>query len=205
MIRTLLFDPDAFMRRRADDSGLAGPAMVVLLAGVAGVLSGLLVVQQVASNFEGDIGTVLAIGGVFTVIAGLVSMFFFWAVFAGAFHVISLAFDGEGDLKTTLALVGWGFLPSIVSGLVTAAAFYLALQNASVPADPAAMASFQQRLQSRSIFTAASLVAIALTLWQGFIWVFAVKHARQLDGRGAILTVAGPVALSILWTVYNLL
>ena len=205
MIRTLLFDPNEFMDRRADEPGFAGPALVVLLAGLTAILSGLLVVQQIASNFEGDVGTVIAIGGIFTVVGGLAGAFAFWAIYAGAFHVISLAFDGEGSFKTTLSLVGWGFLPSVVNGLLAAVAFYLALQTTPVPSDPTAMAGFQQQLQNQSVFVVASVVGIALTLWQGFIWVFAVKHARGIDLRGAALTVAGPVALSIVWTVYNLL
>lgn len=193
------------MRRRADEPGFAGPAVVVLLAAIAAVLSGLLLVRAVAASIEGGLGTVLANGGVPLVVGGFVGVFVFWVLFAAAFHVISMAFGGEGDFATTLSLVGWGFLPRIVRGVVTAVGVYLALQNVSVPTDPAAMGPFVQAMQSQSVYLVVSVLGIALILWQGYIWTFAVEHARDLDRREAALTVALPVAVSILWTARTLL
>ena len=205
MIRELLFDPDAFMRRRADDPSFAGPAVVVLLTAFAAILSGLVLIQAVAANVEGGMGTVLAAAGVPLIVGGFVGVFLFWVLFAVAFHVISMAFGGEGDFRTTLSLVGWGFLPRIVRGVVTAVGVFLALQNVSVPTDPAAMGPFVREMQSQSVYVVVALVGIAMVLWQGYIWTFAVKHARNLDLREAVLTVAGPVVLSLLWAARPLL
>lgn len=205
MVSELLTDPDAFMRRQSAEPSFGGPVLVVLFAGLASVLSVVIVFQEIASGFEGDLGTVAAIGSVTGAVAGLLAVFVLWAIYAVAFHVISLAFDGEGGFRTTLSLVGWGFLPSIFSGVVAAVAMYLAIQGISVPSDPAAAATFQQQLQDQPVMLAASAAGIVFTLWQAFIWTFAVKHARSLEVRQAALTVAGPVALSIVWTLYNLL
>jgi hypothetical protein len=199
MIRELLFDPDAFMRRRAGDPGFAGPAVVVLLAAIAAILSGLLLVWEALKTVEGGMETVLAAGGAPLIVGGFVGVFAFWVLYAAAFHVISMAFDGDGDFRTTLSLVGWGFLPAIIGGIVTAIGTYLALQNVSAGMDPAAMEPFVQGMRSQPVYLAVSLVGIAMTLWQGYIWTFAVRHARSLDVRSAALTVAGPVALTILW------
>ncbi|HDN68799.1 MAG TPA: hypothetical protein ENG23_04390, partial [Methanomicrobia archaeon] len=41
-------------------------------------------------------------------------------------------------------------------------------------------------------------VGILFMLWSANIWIFGLKHARNLSTRDAVLTVAIPVAIYIL-------
>lgn len=205
MMRELLLDPDAFYAQRGDQPTLTAPAIVVLLAAITGMLTGLLVVFEISKELDEGAGQVLAIGGVSSVLAVLVSTFGLWLVYSGAFLIISLFFEGEGGFRPMLSYVGWGFVPAIFNGLVTVVAVYIALQSMTMPSDPAAAGSVQGQLQSQPIVVAATIGGIAFSIWQGFIWSFAVKHVSNLELREAVLTVAAPVAISIVWTVYNLL
>ena len=46
-----------------------------------------------------------------------------------------------------------------------------------------------------------TLIGILFTLWSANIWVFGLKHARNLSTKNAVITVAIPVGLYVLWTV----
>lgn len=205
MVFDILLDPNGFLERRADDPSLVGPVLVVAIVGIVAATSSYLTVQKVAGSFGDGVGSFVAIGGAIGALSAVFVTFVMWALFAGIFHAISALFDGDGGFRTTLALVGWGYVPSIFSGAISAAALFLALQQLTAPTDPASAATFQQQLSSHSLIITSSALGLVFTLWQGFIWTFAVKHARKLDLREAVLTVAGPVALSILWSGYNLL
>lgn len=205
MALDILLDPNGFLRRRADDPSMLGPVVLVALVGILSASSSFLLVQKVAGSLDSSVGSIVAVSGAIGSLIALFVVFVLWVVYAGAFHVISLVFDGEGDFRTTLALVGWGYVPAVFSALVSVALTYLVLQQVAAPTDAASAATFQRQLQSNPLIVTSSVVGIVFTLWQGFIWTFAVRHARGLELREAALTVAGPVGLSVLAAGYNLL
>lgn len=206
MVLELLTDPDSFFERRENEPGLLAPAVIVLLLGVISALGG---IASVRATFQAvlpsDMQAIAGVAYVFVGIFGLLGALVVWTVYAGLFHVISaVLYDGEGEFTTTFALTGWGFLPGIVSAVVSAVATFLVFQSVTFPSDPQQMAAFARQLQSRPELLAASLLSLVFLLWQAFLWVFAVKHARRLGLREAAITVAIPVALAVVWRLYQL-
>lgn len=201
---TVLTDPQAFFAGRGDDPGLGGPALVVLVVGLLGLLSAvptlLLVLRGVPPGAQGIVGVGLAIGAVF----GLVGPFIVWLLYAIVFYALSIAFGGEGEFRELFALTGWGFLPRILGAAVSAIVLFVVIGGVSAPESAEAMRGFQQQLQSNPLVRASTVVGIGVTLWSGYIWTHAVATARELAVRQAAVVVGIPVALSIGWSLIGL-
>lgn len=205
MLVELLTDPDEFFERAAADDGLAKPAGVILLVGVVGALSSLPVLRATVAAMPPEAGSFATLAYVFGIGGALVGAFVLWALYAGAMHVIStLAFDAEGSFRRTLAVTAWGFVPAILAAVVSGALTYVAFQSITIPSDPARAAGFAQAVQNDPILQLASVLGIVFLLWQGFLWTFAVSHARDLHIREAVITVSVPVGIDVLWRVFNL-
>jgi hypothetical protein len=203
---SVLTNPDGYFARASDDPSLLRPALVVLAVGVISAVASLPVVQAVQSAFPDEaaaVGTFALVGGV---VGGFLGVLVFWALYTVVFHALAVAvFGGEGSLSRLLSYVGWGYLPGIVSAAVGAVVNYVVFQNVTPPSNPQQVQAFVQSVRSQPEFLVAGVVGLAVLLWQGFIWTFAVQHSHDLDLRSAAITVGIPVGLQVLWQLYNLL
>ena len=48
------------------------------------------------------------------------------------------------------------------------------------------------------------LIGLLFMLWSANIWVFALKHTRRLTTKNAVVTVAIPMAVYILYSVWQM-
>lgn len=209
-LTALLSDPDSFFRDRRSDPSLKGPvAVVAALALVSGLAAALQfrVLSQLFADL--DAGTILLVAQVVTLAVSLVGPFVAWLLYAGVFHAISVVFSGEGSFSTTLALVGWGFVPSVFGSVVGAAVnvYRFNVRGVEVPAEitQASMQQFQRQLQSGPLVAVSAAVGILFTLWAAVLWTYAMKHARDLSLRDAALTVALPALVGVALSVRTLL
>lgn len=206
MVPDVVADPDSFFRQELSEEGLARPLAVVTALGFVNALAGLPVAHATVQALREEIGAFAAIGYVGVVVVGFVGAYVVWVIYAGAFHLIArFGFDGGGSFRRTLRAAAWGFLPAIVVSVVSGAVAFYVLRGVTVPSDPARIATFAAELQRRPPFLAAGVLGVFFVLWQAFIWTFGVKHAQDLPLRDAAITVAVPVAVAILWRVYNLM
>ncbi|MFC7096753.1 Yip1 family protein [Halobaculum marinum] len=204
MLRALT-DPDGFFAERRDDPAFLAPMLVVLAAGVVGVVGSIPVLRATLSALPPEASGLASVFVVVGAVGGLVGPLVVWVVAAGVFHVLSIPFDGEGPFSRTLKIVGWGFVPSIVAGVVTAVVNYRVYSAVQFPDDPQQIQQFVESIQSRPELLVAGAVGVLLTVYQGFIWVYAVRHARRVDLRSATVVVGVPTALLVVWQLYNLL
>ena len=194
----LLTDPDSFFERRRESPSLVKPAAVVTVVALVSVLGSYPVLQATLSALPAEAGPFVTAIQVFSAVFAVVATFVVWLLYALAFHVVgSVAFDATGEFRTTLALVGWGYVPTIFGAIVGAVSNFVVFSGVSFPQDPQAVQAFVQQLQSRPEFLVSGVVGIAFLLWSAFLWTFAVRHAESLGYREAALTVAGPVALAL--------
>jgi len=202
---SLLTDPDAFLAAKESDWGYLRPGLLVAATGVIGAVNAYLwshILMGVLPPNAQQFGTIAA---VFGAIAAFVAAFFVWGIVAVVFFVFSVFFDGDGSLGKAFAFTGWGFLPRVFGGLVSVVVTYVGLEGVTAPSSPAQAATFTQSLQHQPIFLVGSLVGIAFLLWEGFIWTFAIKHARGLDLRDAAIVVYLPVGLYALYQLFTTL
>lgn len=214
MTANVLTDPDTFFRERAENPGLFRPLGIVFLAAIAAALP-LLVVYQ--AFVAAGAPALAVIGQAAGIIIAFFGQFIVWGIFAIVFYLISILVGGRGSLGDTFKLNGWGFAPAILAGIVAAIGRFIALQNVAVPDLPQelnqqtvqefaeALTNFTLAIQSQTAVQIATVIIILLTIWQGIIWMYATKHARNLSLRGAIISVWIPVGLLVLFSIYNLL
>ena len=199
MVLRLLTNPDAFFAERADGASLVGPALVVLLVAVVGAIGSYPVFRATAAVLPSEVGPFVSVFRLVGAVVGVVVTVLVWGLYAVAFHLIaSLAFEGDGTFRDTLAVVGWGFVPAVFGSTASAVVNFLVFSDVRFPTDPARIGPFVRELRARPEFLVAGLLGIVFLLWSAFLWTFAVRHAEGLDLREAGLTVAGPVAVALL-------
>lgn len=199
MVLDLLFDPDSFFERRAADPSLLPPALLVLLVGVIGAVGSIPVLQATMSALPAEAGPFVTVIQAVGAIVGLVVTLVVWALYGVAFHVIAaVVFDGQGSVRDTIALVGWGYFPALFGTIASAVVNFLVFSGVRFPTDPNRIQGFVRELQNRPEFLVAGLLGVVFLLWSAFLWTFAVRHVQQVGLREAALSVAGPVALALL-------
>lgn len=214
-LTTVLVHPNAFYEQRDESPSLLYPAVIVGTLGLLGSISSVLVLFAFGGGLPEGAQPSFAVWAIVGLGAAFISPFISWLLYAIVFQVISYFFDGEGAFRETVVLSGWGFLPKIIGGLLSIGATFVVTQRVPssdatgirviVPDGPQAMQQFSQQIQNDPVFQAVSVIGIALTLWSGYIWLFAVKHARNLSRNQALITVAILVLISIGITVGSLL
>ncbi len=204
----LLTNPRAFFEAlEAHPVSLRIPFLIVLAVGVVGAI----VAYQVSASLMSamDIPGMEGLGGVMGAIgaiSALIGTLLFWVIYTAVFFVISMAFKGQGDFNRLLAYVGYGHLPQVVGGIVSAALTWNYLSNLRVPSltDPEAIQEWTTTLMQNPTMQLATVVGLLFLLWSANIWIFGVRSGRKLSTRDAAITVGVPVLLYILYTAYTL-
>ena len=109
----------------------------------------------------------------------LITPFILWFLFAGAFYALSILHGGVGSFRRVLEFTGYGFVPQIPSAILNAILLPILLPILSLLPNFATYAI--------------TITGLLLFLWSVAIWVFAVKHARNLSTQDALFTVVGGV------------
>lgn len=202
---TVLTDPGTFFQERRHDPRLAGPALIVLVIGILGLVSAVPGFYLIYDNAPQAAQVIVLAGLVIGAMVALVVPFAVWLVYALVFYVVSLMFDGRGEFKTLFVLIGWGFLPRILGSTVSIVVAFIALGGVPPPEYAQPAHQLQSPLRSDPLVRGASVFDILITLWSAYIWTHAVATTRDLTLREAAATVGIPVGISVLWTVSRLL
>jgi len=214
-ISAVLTDPDGFFDRQGSSPSLVGPLVIVALVAVfrlaTGVitsrgLSDLLSRQDLPASQAGS----GPLGLAFTVAIPFVA----WLLYAGLFYLLSSFYEGDGEFSRLLAFVGYGFLPQIVGSALTALVqFYrwnvrgvsVTFPSELAGTPPTQMSGEQafayaralQQAQTGPLVTLTTVFGLLFTVWAGFIWLFATKHARDVSTRQAAISVGTPLAVVV--------
>lgn len=166
----LVTDPDRFYRGAVDDASLSGPIAVV------GLWGGMRFLRDLLVGLGGGGVDALALTGSLLLVVVLAV---FWVVVSGLLYVVSGQFGAGGGFRPTLRLVGYGFLPAAVGvGLeVLAAGLLVGVGSTNVAGEPL-----------YRVFESGAMDLVFLT-WAGFLWTFALKHARGMSVREAAASV----------------
>ncbi|MGA9400321.1 Yip1 family protein [Haladaptatus sp.] len=117
-----------------------------------------------------------------------------WPLTAVGLHITSALFDGEGSFSNTLAVAGWGMLPSLVQALVGLGLFYIALRHADLSGSNVELLTDQLQSLISKARGGTLLVSALGALWQGVVWTYGLKHARRLQ-TGEAAAAAGIIAV----------
>lgn len=215
--RTLVTDPDSFFRDRTESASLRWPAAIVTAVALVGAASAavelgptLELTSRMFNESQMDtIGPVFQVIQIASLAFGIVFSYVLWVIYAAVFYGISVVFDGDGDFSTTLAVVGWGFLPNVFSSLASLAITHYRYNVVGIdlPANVTAesMQEVTRQLSTGPLLALSAAIGIVFTLWAAVLWTYGMKHARTLSLRNAALTVALPVVVSILFPLRTVL
>ena len=215
-VMEVLIRPDAFFSRIfTEETSLKVPGIIALAGAIitaitAYVVSGptvKLISGAAGSSAAGALGIIGMIGAVF---AFIFFILLWWLIMGGVFYAISAVFKGKGVFKRTLQVQGYGLIPQVFSAIIALilSLYYIPLVKVPVLSsltDPAAITkATSQLLQDpamREYLQVTGLVTIIFLIWSANIWIFGMKHARELTLRDAAITVGIPVAA---WIIYTL-
>lgn len=131
-----------------------------------------------------------------------VSPFIGWVVIAGVLHLLSSALGGSNGFRQTLAVTGWGMVPSLFRLVVVVILGYFFVQGVSLSSDPEVLARQVQSLKDTSRSLPMLLIGLAEVVWQGYVWAYGLKRARDMNlgdaGMAAGVLAVGMFLLDLL-------
>ena len=207
----ILTNPDKFFEaKREEEVSLKLPALIVLIigiiSGIGAYFMGGLTAEMLSGTLPPEAQGFISFIAISGAIAAVIFSLIFWVVFAAIFYLISCIFKGEGKFKRTLEFVGYGYIPMIFSGIIGAIFIYYIVSTAQIPVvtDPTMIGKALEPLMKSPMMQLSYAISILFMLWSANIWVFGLKHARNLSTKNALITVAVPVAVYVLWTIYQM-
>ena len=209
----VLTNPDKFFEtRKKGEESLKLPVFIVLISGIIGgistFLSSSIMMEAMAKTLPPEAQGFMSFMPIGSAIGAVIASFIAWLIIAAVFFGISCIFKGEGKFKRTLEFVGYGYIPTIIGGLISAVLVYNFVTTVQIPpitiTDPTEIQEVITPLMRSPMLMLSSAVSILFMLWSANIWVFGLKHARNLSTRNALITVAIPVAAYILYSVYQM-
>jgi len=196
----VLTNPDQFFSElSARDTNLKIPFLIVLVAAIIAAISAAMAASVITSALPEEVAAFAGIGAAIGAIGGLIMQFIMWLLYAGVFYVISMFFGGEGSFKRCLEFIGYGFIPSIIGATIGLVVMMTVLPTIDFSVENPEL--FQQALMGDPMMQASAVLGIFLTLWSANIWIFGIKHARNLSARNALITVGVPVGLYLLYSI----
>jgi hypothetical protein len=196
----VLTDPNGFFKRKSNEEiEFKTPLLIILLMATVGAITAVLMMQNIMGTLPEEAAAFAGIGIVFAVAGAVIGIFIMWAVYSAIFYVISLLFNGEGSFKRVMEFVSYGFIPSIISSIISAIFTSRAYSNIDF-SDP----MIADTLLSDPTLRIAGIVGIIFTLWSANIWIFALVHSRNLSVKNAAIAVGVPILLYVLYTLYTL-
>lgn len=207
----ILTNPNKFFEtKERKEASLKIPALIVLIigiiSGIGAYFMGGLTAEMLSGTVPAEAQAFLSFIPISGAIAALIFSFIFWVVFAAIFFGISCIFKAEGKFKRTLEFVGYGYLPMIISGIISAIFINYIVSTVHIPVvtDPEMIGVALEPLMTNPMMQLSYAINILFMLWSANIWVFGLKHARNLTTKNALITVAIPVAAYVLWSIFQM-
>ena len=199
-IRDVLTDPDRFFSELSKrDVNLKIPAGIVLISAFIDAILLVMIIGTIMRRFPGDLvqsGTDTASH----IIVELISGFAFWFIVAAVFYAISVLFKGNGSFKRCLEFTGYGFIPAIVASVIGLAVIVVVLSTIEFPVEnPELMTrTLMSQLEQNPLMKTLPIITNLLGLWEAYIWIFGIRHARNISTRDAMITVGVPAGVAIM-------
>jgi hypothetical protein len=200
----ILTNPDRFFAELSQrDVNLRTPFVIVLVSAILGAIYAMVAYRVMMSALPEEIAAISGVIAAISASSNLISPFISWVLGAAVFYAVSMLFKGEGSFSRVFEFVGYGFVPSIIASVVGLVTITIVTPASGFSLDnPELMQqTMMQHLSSQDpAMMVSTIIQILLVLWSVVIFVFGVKHARNLGTGHAIITVlAVPAALFLIW------
>ncbi len=208
----LVIDPDGFFAELCkSEPRLRKPALIVLAVAIMYSVSQYVIISKISEALPGEISQFFVTGAYVGIAISFVATFAVWGILAVIMHGLSAFFGGKGQFKRTFEFVGYGFLPTLVNLLITTPITMFHVLNVKLP--KVSLAQLMQNpdivkmlilaLIPRDIVFMNVTVSIVFTVWSVLIWSFAVKNARNIPLRKAVICVIIPTAIFMAYQIFT--
>jgi hypothetical protein len=187
----LLVNPNAFFSKRKTTKPKLGiSVLIVLIYSIPSAITIILLSIEIEGEIVFPIGQRIGQS-----IKRIVGSYLGWLLFSAVFYGISALFKGEGRFGKVAEFIALGYIPLIFGEIINHCIYYYILLSS-------AQAIALNMLRTHQWLGA--IIGIVFTLWSTILWIFGLKHARNLTTRNAIISVAIPVAASLSLNIYLL-
>jgi hypothetical protein len=188
LVRNIVLDPDKFYRQ-SDMSLFQAGVIIILLTGVVRALIGGTAMYTTATNQIPDIaiGVLIAVGGVKMIFTTVIS----WLVTSVIFYLLSKFVDANGNFRTVAMYVSWGYAPQMLESLYGFGRLLITINTGGLPSSP-------------QFDPLTAILSILAVVWSVYLWIFAIKHARDISYKQAVSIVVPVGGLLILPEIYSL-
>ncbi|WP_406660743.1 Yip1 family protein [Methanolobus sp. ZRKC3] len=192
----VLTNPNGFFHNKINDEvEMKTPLMIMAVLALVGVISSVLIIQKTMEMLPPEAAKFAPVGIVAGIIGAIIGTLLTWIIYSGLFYLISMFFNGEGDFKRLLEFTSYGFIPSIVSGLISAYYTNQLFDNLDF-SNPELM---QELIKSDPSMKIVSIIGIVFLLWSANIWIFAIAYSRNISVKNATIVVGLPILLYVLY------
>ena len=153
---------------------------------------------SVPETVDRDLGTLVAQEYSWVPWAVLLVVPLFWVFQAAVLHGASALADGQGPFSNTLAVAGWGMVPSVARVLGVGALLVYRLRTTSVPGTPeGAVAALEAAFAG--LGTISVVVAAVVSVWAGAVRVYGLAGARRISTGEAFWIVLATTVVGLLF------
>ncbi|MDG5775046.1 YIP1 family protein [Haloarculaceae archaeon H-GB2-1] len=198
----ILFDPESYYATKRTEVTVREPAFLLLVIIGSGVLTAGIQTQTVTETTAATGSTVILVGAS-SVLAAVFAPVLSLVGYSVLMFALARLQGGVGGFRLTLKLVGLGFLPKVLGSLCVLGGTFVALQ--SIPAGIETTTEFVNRLEAHPARRVSRTLNTVFLVWSGFLWIFAVKSAHEIDLRRAAVTAGLPTLAGIGLGVASLL
>ncbi|ADC70046.1 Protein of unknown function DUF2143 [Methanocaldococcus sp. FS406-22] len=208
-----LTNPDAFFKKLSQkEVSLKEPFLIVLIFSILIAISAYISTSAIYKIFPPQYQQMMAFVKIIGLISSFVGGIVSWLIIAGVMYLISMAFKGKGSFKKTLSFTGYGFLPNIIGALITIPIAYYFLSQVHV--QPLTIAQMQnpvivqmaiKQIIPKTLIYTNTIIGFGITLWNLYIWTYAIKYARNLDLKKAFITALIPTIIFGLYQLYSVI
>ncbi|MDR6222379.1 hypothetical protein J2750_000824 [Methanococcoides alaskense] len=175
----------------------------MLFIGALAAISAIITTQQIMSVIPEELAVLGSVGIVFGAIAAVAGTLIGWVIYTAIFYILSSFLGGQGDFKRTLEFVAYGFIPTIVSSLLTIYVMSSVISMADmITQDPA---NIKGTLLADPTIQMITIIGIIINLWSANIWRYGLVHARNMTIKNATIAVMIPIGISILFSIKSLI
>lgn len=212
----ILIKPDEFFSGLIrEKESFTWPLVIVLAGSIAAAGYGYLVGGATAQMMSEALPGIGAVSTLLLVFGAVVGVFVFWLIWTAVIFALSLVFKGDGTFKRTLQVTGYGYLPQVFGSIISLIVAFEYVPRIVVPRITTAMAQDPVMMQEAvkillhdpamvELTQITTLITIVFLLWSANIWIFGIRHARNLSPRDAALCVGIPVVGYVLYMIYTL-
>jgi hypothetical protein len=185
-MKELLTNPEKFSKElMMKDVNMIPPFVILFIIGIISTAASTLLLSIIIESVPKESMIFISFGAIIGVIFSISSVFLMWFLLSCIFHTLTILFRGNSCFRRVFEFVGYGFTPFIFSSIIALLAIVHIASSTPFLADDYQLLS--QNIMQHPFMQVISILNIFLIIWCANIWIFAIKHARNLSTKNAII------------------